>query len=98
MTGTSVSPAWIAHADNEDGVQVERSTDRLSYQRMSEPGRNTTVFTDAAVTGGQTYRYRVRAFNRQKNPDWSNVLPLTTTPGDHADHSAVEPDRHSEWG
>jgi subtilisin family serine protease len=77
-TTNSVSLAWDDRSTNEEGFQLERSTNGTAFVRIASPGRNLTAYTDGTVSAGRRYWYRVRAYNSQKVSDWSNVASVTT--------------------
>ncbi|MFM1767748.1 MAG: hypothetical protein RJA22_277 [Verrucomicrobiota bacterium] len=64
--------AWLDHADNETGFELERSSDGLAWSPLASLGPNTTNHTDASAALDQTYVYRVRALNGSGASDWSN--------------------------
>ena len=84
--GAAVSLTWNNNANNELSFQVERSTDGTNFTTIgTAPGvalGATAAFTDTSVSVGQTYYYRVRAYNlfnggSLSNP--SNAVSLTLT-------------------
>jgi len=77
-SSTLVNLAWTDHAGNEDGFEVERSTDGVSFAQHGTAGMNATSYADATVQASTTYWYRVRAINGVGPSDWSNVASVTT--------------------
>jgi hypothetical protein len=73
---------WTDNASNEMGYLIERSTTSNSsgFQAITFGGTdaNITTFTDANVSVGTTYYYRVKASNDNCN-DYSNVISITPT-------------------
>lgn len=62
--GTSqLTLQWADVSLNEDGFEVERSTDGVQFTRISKRGVNQTSYTDKGRASGTTYWYRVRAYN-----------------------------------
>ncbi len=62
--GNGVDLSWVDDTIKEEKYYVEKSTDGgQSYIVMSELGRDATKTRDENVTAGQTYYYRVRAWN-----------------------------------
>lgn len=55
---------WDSHSQNEDGFVVERSINGGPFELVARtyPGR--TVFRDMRLAEGNSYAYRVAAFNR----------------------------------
>ena len=74
-TTSSANLAWTDNATNETGYRVERSLNGVNgwTQRGSDLGANSTAFTDTGLTYGQSYFYRVYAFNSGGNSGYSNV-------------------------
>ena len=68
-----VDLTWGDQSNNEDGFQVQRSADGVSFATVGQVGANVNWFEDRGVTGGSAYWYRVRAANQGGSSDWSNV-------------------------
>jgi hypothetical protein len=78
VSSTRVDLAWTDNASNEDGFQVERSTDGTTFTPHGTAGANATAYTDATAQPSTTYWYRVRATNTAGASGWSNVASATT--------------------
>ena len=73
QAGPRVSLTWRDNANNETGFVVERcsfvapATTCTNFAQIAAPGPNTNTgnvtYIDATVTGGNSYLYRVAAFN-----------------------------------
>jgi hypothetical protein len=69
QAGPQVRLTWRDNANNESGFKVERcsfptgGTLCTNFAQIAAPAPNTTSYVDATVTGGNSYRYRVAAFN-----------------------------------
>jgi hypothetical protein len=77
----SAHAAHLRFRDNstdEDGFQLERSRDGLSFARLATLPADDTDHVDPGLMPDSTYFYRVRAFNGAGTSAWSNVLQLTT--------------------
>ena len=66
--------AWTDDADNEDGVEVQRSTDALVWQTIGAAAPDATNFTDATIAMDQHYYYRVRTTNYIGVSDYSGIV------------------------
>jgi FtsP/CotA-like multicopper oxidase with cupredoxin domain len=83
QTGPRVALSWRDGSTNEARFLVERSSDAGATfsQVATVPARNssggTVTFTDAGVTLGASYQYRVRAENVAGPSDASNVASVT---------------------
>jgi hypothetical protein len=78
VSTTRINLAWKDNAGNEDGFEVERSTDGVSFARHGTAGPNATTYADTTVQASRTYRFRVRAVNAGGPSGWSNVAGATT--------------------
>jgi FtsP/CotA-like multicopper oxidase with cupredoxin domain/fibronectin type 3 domain-containing protein len=104
--GPQVSLAWTDMATDETGFVVERSTDGgVNFSVLATLGVNAISYVDLAVTAGNTYDYRVAAFNAGGASAYSNTASATI-PGPQAPNApdaleaAVEPDVpmiHLQW-
>lgn len=54
---------WRDRSTNEDGFQIERSTDNRSFRQVAQVLPNTTTYRDKGLFPGTRYFYRIRAFN-----------------------------------
>lgn len=54
---------WIDNADNEEGFYVYRCTDGINFEEIAALGPDTTSHTDAGLTSGTYYYYKVCAYN-----------------------------------
>lgn len=77
---TSVALNWVDNATNETGYTVERSNDNgTTFTNLATLGANVTTYNDTTVSTGNTFSYRVRAFNTTVNSAFSNVATVTLT-------------------
>jgi hypothetical protein len=79
--GLAVNLAWVDRSTNETGFVLERATNNTFTAGFTSfsLGANVTSYTDAAVVGGTTYFYRVRAVNQTGSSGHSNTA--SATPG-----------------
>ena len=69
QAGPQVRLTWRDNSNNESGFTVERcsfvspATTCTNFAQIATTLPNTATYTDATVTGGNSYRYRVAAFN-----------------------------------
>ena len=55
---------WTDNADNEDGFKIDRKPGTTGiFNQIAAVGANVTSYTDANLTDGATYCYRLAAFN-----------------------------------
>ena len=63
--GTQVTLRWEDHSSNEQGFKVERKDGPDGrYREIATVGRDITTYTDKGRVPGETYYYRIRAFNQ----------------------------------
>ena len=84
LSATAVSPsqidlAWTDNSTNEDGFQVEQSTDGTNFTRVATVGPNINAYSNTGLQPATLYHYRVRAFASEQNSDYSNTARASTT-------------------
>lgn len=73
-----IALTWTDAADNESGFRLERSTNGgASWSAIGTVAANSTSFTNAGLTAGVTYTYRVQSYNDCGNSAWSNTASAT---------------------
>ncbi len=88
-TGLTLAPSTSAPASSivvrwkdtslaEDGFEVERSQDGITFTRVAVRDVNKTSASDGGLTSGQLYWYRVRAFNGLGPGGWTPAASLRT--------------------
>jgi FtsP/CotA-like multicopper oxidase with cupredoxin domain len=92
--------SWQDNSTNEDGFVIERSTDGVNFSPLANVVANVTAYSDLAVFGGNTYTYRVAAFNANGTSSFavSNsvlVPPDATPPAAPSNLSATNVARNS---
>ena len=60
--GTQVNLSWIDNSADENGFQIERSTDNSNFSALASVVAGVTTYVDTAITSGQIYYYKVRAY------------------------------------
>jgi phosphodiesterase/alkaline phosphatase D-like protein len=85
LTATGISAGWIRirwvdNATNEDGFEIQRSRDNVTFFTVTTVGANTTLFNDTGLSRTTKYFYRVRAYRGSPRvpSGWSNVASATT--------------------
>jgi photosystem II stability/assembly factor-like uncharacterized protein len=72
---------WLDHGTNEAGFKIERSiADTSHFIEIGSVPKDTTSFRDKDVVNGQTYYYRVKAYNSTKSSAYSNQLEIRRLP------------------
>jgi Fibronectin type III domain len=74
LTGTTqITLGWTNNSSNADGFSIERKTGAGgAYAVIATTTLSVTTYVDNALTTGQTYFYRVRAFIGQSFSPYSN--------------------------
>ncbi|MBE9463997.1 fibronectin type III domain-containing protein [Dyadobacter subterraneus] len=83
LTASAVSPnqinlTWMDNADNEDGFELERSTDGVGFSKITDLGANTTFYQNTGLSASTKYYYRIRSKNSAGFSGYSNVADATT--------------------
>jgi Fibronectin type III domain len=77
-TSSTLGLSWTDTSSNEDGFNVERSTDGTIWTPIASTSANESSFEDTGLTASTTYYYRVRAFNSGAYTAYTNVATTTT--------------------
>ncbi len=76
-TLTSISLSWHDVSVNEDGFEVHRmAPGETEFTLHDTLPVAMNKYTDINLVAGETYAYRVRAFNTKGYSDWSNEVSL----------------------
>lgn len=69
-----VSLNWLDRSDNEEGFIVERAFAGENFSEIGRTSENVSMFEDSSpdLLPGKTVTYRVRAFNRYGESDYTN--------------------------
>ncbi len=75
--------SWTDNSGNENGFELEKSTDGTNYSTLATLAANTVTYTEASFSAGQVAYYRVRAVHPSGNSAYSNVFnsAVLRTPG-----------------
>ncbi len=74
LTEASVTLNWRDNSSNEHGFSIERSSDGNRFQEIARVASNVVEFTDEDATEGNTFHYRVRAFNAFGHSGYTNTI------------------------
>ena len=78
-SGPAVNLAWKDNSTNESGFKLEWSSDGAAWYSLATVGASVTQYTDTVVVAGNTYYYRVYAYNASGNSTYSNTAQVTVT-------------------
>ncbi|NVN97828.1 MAG: multicopper oxidase domain-containing protein, partial [Geobacteraceae bacterium] len=73
------NPATMGNPKNEIGFRVERNTNGAGFVQIGSALANATTFSDATRVGGNSYSYRVIAFNAAGGTASNIVSPIFIT-------------------
>lgn len=65
LVNNTIALSWSDNASNEDGFLIQKGLTSVDFDTLVVLGANQTSFVDTAVVSGETYYYRIRAFNAQ---------------------------------
>lgn len=81
VSSSQIDLSWVDNASDEDGFEIERSTDGVNFAIVASVASNVTGYGDSnGLAASTTYNYRVRATNANGSSDYSNVAGATTGP------------------
>lgn len=81
LSNTSIGLTWSDNTGDDTGYMVERSSTAGSgFSQIAALPTNATSHVDAALAGGTTWFYRVRASGGISNSSYSNEASATTLP------------------
>jgi alpha-tubulin suppressor-like RCC1 family protein len=84
LVATVISPYqidlnWQDNSNNDDGFEIERSTDNINYNLLATVSPQINYYAHAGLNIGTTYYYRIRALNTIGDwSDYSNIAVATT--------------------
>lgn len=73
VVGSDITLNWRDNSTNEEGFNVERSTDNINFSVVGSTALTVGTYTDAGLPSG-TYYYRVDAYNNIGNSGYSNTV------------------------
>ena len=77
-SSNQINLAWIDNSNGQEGFQVERCTDGVSFTLVATVGANQTSYSDTGLMGATHYYYRVRGTSSSGNSAYSNVTSAAT--------------------
>jgi subtilisin family serine protease len=80
-TPGQVDLAWQDNSGDEDGFEVERSSDGSNWSLLTTVNAGDTedmAYTDTTVASETTYHYRTKAYNGAGYSAYSNTVEVTT--------------------
>jgi hypothetical protein len=71
---------WTDGSSFEKGFRIERSVEGGAFKQIGSVNDNVTEYIDGGTQANKVYSYRVRAYNKNGNSDYSNVVSVTALP------------------
>lgn len=88
-TGLTADLTWTDNSDNETGFRVERRVGEGNWAMLAETAANVQSYHDSALTRGERYSYRVRAFSSAGASDPTNEVQVVVDDAPHVETSAA---------
>ncbi len=66
---SALTLSWTDNSTIEDGYEIQRSVNGVAYSTLSTEAANTTSYEDTDVSQGNTYQYKIAAY--QTGPTYS---------------------------
>jgi hypothetical protein len=80
MSSSQIDLTWQDNSGDETGFKIERKTGTGSYSQIATVGAGVTSYSSSRLSASTEYCYRVRAYNRAGNSDYSDEASATTLP------------------
>src|SRR5256885_10198193 len=78
VSTSQIKLTWTDNSTNEEGFQIERSPDGVTFSPLTTVAANTTIYGATGLAAGTTYHYRVRAYNAAGTSAYFNSASATT--------------------
>jgi probable HAF family extracellular repeat protein len=78
LAGSRVRLGWTDNSATETGFRIQRAVADGKFVALARVAADTTAYTDRTATGGNIYRYRVRASSAAGPSAWSNTVTVDT--------------------
>jgi len=82
VSETEIELNWIDTSLDEEGFTIERREKDEAFQEIARVDPDTISYSDTDVTGESFYTYRVIAYNKYGNSDYSNEAWTAKSGGD----------------
>lgn len=79
VSSSRIDLTWTDNANNEDGFEIEWSTDNFTTSTTIEVGEDVVSYQHTGLTPGTSYSYRVRSRNSIAASDFSNTDSAMTS-------------------
>lgn len=80
VSTSQINLSWTDTSNNEDGFKIERKTGTAgTYSQITTVGAGSAIYSNAGLSAGTTFCYRVRAYNGAGNSGYSNEACAMTS-------------------
>lgn len=80
VSSSRIDLTWDMGDDPPASVEIDRSTENLSFARVAVLPAGTLRYSDTGLTEGTPYCYMLRAIQGRATSDWSNPFGAVTPP------------------
>jgi hypothetical protein len=78
LVNGQVNLTWVDNSTNELGFKIERKSGSGNYSVLNTSAINSTSYSDASISTGQNYTYRVYSYNATGNStNYSNEVSIS---------------------
>ncbi len=74
ISGTTIKLSWTDNSLNEDGFEIYRRESSGSYSRLQTVAKNIKTYEDNTLESTKIYFYKVRAYNKYGNSDFTSEV------------------------
>ncbi len=78
LSSTQIGLSWTDNSNNESAFGIERSTDNINFNPITQAEDDSTTYTDTSASAGVTYYYRVQAVNVAGVSAYTNIASVST--------------------
>jgi FtsP/CotA-like multicopper oxidase with cupredoxin domain len=77
-SSSQIDLSWADNSTDEDGFEIERSTDGSTFSFLTTVAAESTSYSDTGLAASTEYWYRLFAYNQYGDSGYSNTASATT--------------------